>query len=77
MAFPNPCSDRIQFEWERELRDVKYTVYAFTGESVAQGQVNNRQLTLDTKGWSSGSYFIALTHAQGTRTATFQVVRAE
>ena len=77
MAFPNPCTDRIQFEWENELRNVEYTVYAFTGEAVAQGQVNNKLLTLDTKGWSTGSYFIALTHANGTRTATFQVARAE
>ena len=38
-----------------------------------QGRVNNSPLTLETKGWSNGSYFIALTHAHGTRTATFQV----
>jgi hypothetical protein len=38
--------------------------------------VNNKLLTLNTKGWSNGSYFIAITHAKGTRTATFQVARS-
>jgi hypothetical protein len=77
VAFPNPCTDRIQFAWDHDLHDAQYTVYSFTGEAVAQGRVNNSPLTLETKGWSNGSYFIALTHAQGTRTATFQVAGNE
>ena len=77
LAFPNPCTDRIQFEWENDLAGVEYTVYAFSGESIAQGQVLNQPLVLETGDWSVGSYFIVLSHSEGERSATFQVARGE
>lgn len=77
VAYPNPCSESIQFNWEGNLAGAEYTVFAFSGQAMARGTVAASTLELNTAEWPSGSYFIRLNHEHGVRTSTFQVVKSE
>lgn len=77
VAYPNPCSESIRFDWQGELSGAEYTVYSFSGQAISQGIVPAASLELETSEWPSGSYFIRLDHAKGVRTTTFQVVKSE
>ena len=77
VAYPNPCSESIRFDWDGNLQDAEFTVFSFSGQTVAQGTINDAFLQLETSEWPTGSYFIRLDHAKGVRTTTFQVVQGE
>lgn len=77
VAYPNPCTESIRFDWQGNLIGAEYTVYSFSGQAMAQGTVPASPLELDTSEWPSGSYFIRLDHEKGVRTTTFQVIKSE
>ena len=77
VAYPNPCSESIRFDWDGNLQGADFTVFSFSGQTVAQGTINDAFLQLETSEWPTGSYFIRLDHAKGVRTTTFQVVQGE
>lgn len=77
VAYPNPCSESVRFDWEGNFAGAEYTVFAFSGQAMTRGTISATSLELNTAEWPSGSYFIRMDHAQGVRTSTFQVVKSE
>lgn len=77
VAYPNPCSASIRFDWEGNLAGAEYTVLAFSGQAMARGTIASSSLELNTSEWPTGSYYIRMNHANGVRTSTFQVVKSE
>jgi hypothetical protein len=73
MAFPNPASDQIRFQWSMNTAESNYQVHNFHGQLVKEGLAIGNELVLDCENWDAGAYFIILTNNQQSVTATFQI----
>jgi len=55
--YPNPASNNITIEFEREEFQVIY-VFNIVGNFIYQKSINDKNLEIDTSNWSKGIYLI-------------------
>jgi len=73
IAFPNPASSQIRFQWSMNTAGASYQVHNFHGQLVKEGTTIGNELVLDCENWDSGAYFIILSNHRESVTATFQI----
>ncbi len=58
-VFPNPATDRVYFEWTKEVleNDAMLSVFDALGRKITQEEIQNGTHALDISNWSPGIYF--------------------
>ena len=72
-VYPNPASDRVYIELNRDPGFAKLRVMDMLGRSVVQKTMNNRKESVDLSGLSAGQYLIVLEEGDNRRLARIQV----
>lgn len=72
-VYPNPASDRVYIELNRDPGFAKLRVMDMLGRSLVQKTMNNRKESLDLSGLSAGQYLIVLEEGDNRRLARIQV----
>lgn len=72
-VYPNPASDRITLELNRDPHMAKIRVMDMLGRSVVQHTMNSRKESLDLSALASGQYLIVLEEGDSRRLARIQV----
>lgn len=72
-VYPNPATDRITLELNRDPHMAKIRVMDMLGRSVIQHTMNSRKESLDLSALASGQYLIVLEEGDSRRLARIQV----
>lgn len=72
-VYPNPASDRITLELNRDPHFARIRVMDMLGRSVVQHTMNSRKESLDLSALASGQYLIVLEEGDSRRLARIQV----
>jgi hypothetical protein len=72
-VYPNPANDFTTLEFSNDFMGATYTIYSFTGEVIAESNINSTSVRVDCSAYAAGNYFVKATTAKGTITKTFVV----
>ncbi|MBL7753152.1 MAG: T9SS type A sorting domain-containing protein [Chitinophagaceae bacterium] len=72
-VYPNPATDRITLELNRDPHFARIRVMDMLGRSVVQHTMNSRKESLDLSALASGQYLIVLEEGDSRRLARIQV----
>ena len=63
-VFPNPCSNSVNFNFEKSSQ-IAIRIFDARGQEVLREKVRGETISINVSAWSQGVYFVSLETEQG------------
>jgi len=72
--YPNPASDKIQINFENDLKNASFRIYDFTGGLMKNGIIDSSN-SIDISNLPIGMFNIMIQHEESILTQKLNVIR--
>ena len=71
LIYPNPAKDRLYIDFPQEFCGAEYAIFNLNGQSVAEGVLKDRLISLNNKNMPAGQYVLTIRKDRSLKTMLF------